>query len=664
MHVLPKVLTVAAAATVTLMMGGSRAFGQEPAATPAGAQPPAQQQAPKGPPPGDPLGPDLFIAIRTGGAADVKAVLAKGAKLEAPNWLGIRPLMWAALLGKQDVCAALLDAGADVNAASHYGTALSFAEMGGNAKVVALLLDRGAKLTDDRSDSITPLMTAADSGHVEVVRLLLARTRPDVNAKDYDGSTALHFAARRGKTEAARLLIEAGADVNATDNHGRTALMYAAMNGYRPSTALLLGRRATVDAKDRAGNTALLLATRYAGEPQVIAALLQGGADASVKDAKGRSAVDIALSRENRAAAAVLRPNGLLPASDGKDAAPLPLRARRAVALSLPLLEGATKTFSTKAACTSCHHQGLGLMATGLAKERGIAYDRDVAAAQIGLILKSDQEHGGGVRDLLPKPEMYKHIPGVDMGELTPGLAFLYAGLAAHGQKPGEIQSAMTAILAGQQDPDGKWGFVLRREPIQSSAFATTALTVRLLKTFMPQDRAAEAEQRIRKARAWLVATKPVNNEDRTFRLLGLKWAGADAKEIEKAAADLRRFQRPDGGWAQLPANGSDPDGDAYGRSDAYATGQALYALHLGGLPTTAETYQRGVRYLLRTQDDDGSWLVTKRAIPANNYFDAGFPHGQSQYISYGATCWATMALILASPPDDGAQQQKVAGAQ
>ena len=84
-------------------------------------------------------------------------------------------------------------------------------------------------------------------------------------------------------------------------------------------------------------------------------------------------------------------------------------------------------------------------------------------------------------------------------------------------------------------------------------------------------------------------------------------------------------------------------------RSDAYGTGQALYALNqAGGVPATHEAYRRGVNFLLRTQDEDGSWYVSKRAMPANNYLDAGFPHGESQYASFNATCWATMALSQA----------------
>ena len=63
-------------------------------------------------------------------------------------------------------------------------------------------------------------------------------------------------------------------------------------------------------------------------------------------------------------------------------------------------------------------------------------------------------------------------------------------------------------------------------------------------------------------------------------------------------------------------------------------------------MPASDPVYQKGVRFLLLTQDDDGSWYTGKRALPVNNYFDAGFPHGESQYASFNATCWATLALL------------------
>jgi hypothetical protein len=85
---------------------------------------------------------------------------------------------------------------------------------------------------------------------------------------------------------------------------------------------------------------------------------------------------------------------------------------------------------------------------------------------------------------------------------------------------------------------------------------------------------------------------------------------------------------------------------------DAYATGQALYALHTAAkLPTTAPVYQKGIDYLLNTQAADGSWLVRTRSIWIQPYFESGFPYSHDQWISAAGTSWAAMALSLTNEP-------------
>ena len=82
-------------------------------------------------------------------------------------------------------------------------------------------------------------------------------------------------------------------------------------------------------------------------------------------------------------------------------------------------------------------------------------------------------------------------------------------------------------------------------------------------------------------------------------------------------------------------------------RSDAYATGQAMFALSEDGLVrAAAPQYQRGLRFLLDTQFEDGSWYVRSRSIGFQPYFESGFPHGEDQWISAAATNWAAMALL------------------
>jgi hypothetical protein len=100
---------------------------------------------------------------------------------------------------------------------------------------------------------------------------------------------------------------------------------------------------------------------------------------------------------------------------------------------------------------------------------------------------------------------------------------------------------------------------------------------------------------------------------------------------------------RTDGGWAQLPGT----------KSDAYATGQAVFALRVGaGIANSNTAIDRGRRFLLETQLEDGTWYVRRRAFPFQPTMDSRFPHGRDSWISAAATSWAVIALSL--PEDTG----------
>ena len=122
------------------------------------------------------------------------------------------------------------------------------------------------------------------------------------------------------------------------------------------------------------------------------------------------------------------------------------------------------------------------------------------------------------------------------------------------------------------------------------------------------------------------------------MRLLGLVWAGAGPPLIQVAASKLISGQRLDGGWAQLDTL----------PSDAYATGQALYALHTAEV-LSQDSLEKAERFLLQTQLADGTWHVRSRSYPTQpNYSDTGFPGGRDQWISAAATSWACIGLSLA----------------
>ena len=451
--------------------------------------------------------------------------------------------MWAAMLGNEPVCRALLDAKADVNTPSQYGTALLPAEFSGNVDLVKMLFDHGAKFTNDRINAITPLMTAAENNRLDMLRLLLDHGAK-VNDADDDGVTALMYAARAGRTEAATLLLQAGAQVDTTDSHDRTALMAAAQAGYPDLVRLLLAHHADVNRQDKAGDTPLLLAARYSGVPEIARLLIQSGAKADVKNARGLSALDTARTRRRKAFASAMGTHlSGLPTEK-----PLSERARAAVERGLPLVQMATKKFSSQATCISCHHQGLGMIVTGFARDHGFQVDASVAESELKKVTGFVAEQAEPLKQVLPNPALYKFVPAVDMEEFADGMSFMSYGLLMRKTPPNETLSAIAVILADQQKEDGRWSFLIHREPVQSSPYTMTALAVRVLQAYMPQERAAETDRRIAKATQWLMTHPGATTEDRAFRLLGLKWAGAPQAQIDQAAAELRKSQRPDGG--------------------------------------------------------------------------------------------------------------------
>jgi hypothetical protein len=218
-------------------------------------------------------------------------------------------------------------------------------------------------------------------------------------------------------------------------------------------------------------------------------------------------------------------------------------------------------------------------------------------------------------------------------------ISYIMLGLAADNYPPDAATDAQAIWLKRRQAPDGHWPVTTIRPPIESNDIEVTAVSMRALQVFAPPSRRAEYAKAVDRACAWLTSAQATATEERAFRLLGLAWAGASNDVLERAAHDLLAIQRDDGGWAQIETMGS----------DAYATGQALVALRESRAAAASDrAYRKGLEFLLRTQIEDGSWLVETRAVPIQAYFESGFPYGVNQWISAAATGWATAALALA----------------
>jgi len=128
----------------------------------------------------------------------------------------------------------------------------------------------------------TSLLEAAKQGNHDVVRTLVAR-HVDVNLRDVDGTTALHWAVRAGDHDTVALLLNSGASAGAANRYGITPLWLAAVNGDTATVVTLLKAGADPNASLPSGETALLVAANT-GKLDAVKALVAAGADVRAKE--------------------------------------------------------------------------------------------------------------------------------------------------------------------------------------------------------------------------------------------------------------------------------------------------------------------------------------------------------------------------------------------
>ena len=154
-------------------------------------------------------------------------------------------------------------------------------------------MDQGADLNGLSQHQETALTMALRLGSQRVIRALMADRRLDVNQANGAGETPLMLASLKGQQEWVRRLLLRGAYVN---HPGWTALHYAASHSSEaalPMVLMLLEQHAYIDAESPNGTTPLMMAAQY-GIEAVVVSLLEAGADASLRNQQGLSALDFA----------------------------------------------------------------------------------------------------------------------------------------------------------------------------------------------------------------------------------------------------------------------------------------------------------------------------------------------------------------------------------
>ena len=239
----------------------------------------------------------LHWAVQADDVESVNLLLQAGANVKAANRYGVTPLHLATSNGNVAIIGRLLRAGADPDARDASGeTLLMVAVRSGNIDSVAALVERGAAVNaSDMATQTTPLMWAVRSNSLPAVKLLIehgatvdtttrvgtvpAWVSPNAGGGSHGlgiirggwpergsraatpgGMTALLYAARDGRVELARTLLDAGANVNRAEANEISPLLMALTNDHMAVARLLIERGADINAADFWGRTPLFSA--------------------------------------------------------------------------------------------------------------------------------------------------------------------------------------------------------------------------------------------------------------------------------------------------------------------------------------------------------------------------------------------------------------------
>ena len=316
-------------------------------------------------------------------------------------------------------------------------------------------------------------------------------------------------------------------------------------------------------------------------------------------------------------------------------------QVEQAVERSLPLLEIASAETVRQRQCFTCHGQAMSVVALVEAQQHGFQIDSQNLQRQL--------DHT--FAHLERSKKLYDEGKGTGGQADTAGWALW--GLEAGKREADDITDSVVGYLIGKQDPSGVWKCASNRPPSEKSDFATTYLALRALDAFGRESHAVKIAAAESSAKLWFESAKPLETEDFVFQLLTLPYLELNHRAAE-LTEHLRAQQQSDGGWAQLPELSS----------DAYATATVLYALAEAGMEPTASEYRRGLEFLIKQQLPDGSWHVKTRSKPFQLYFETGYPHGDDQFISMTAGCWATIALLRTLPQKTPPVIETLAGTQ
>ena len=169
--------------------------------------------------------------------------------------------------------------------------------------VLGNLIYRGMDPNTPTEKGEPALVFAVRSGAPKTVAFLLKQPGIQIDATNAADETALMLAANANDLASANLLIEAGASLNRPN---WTPLHYAASKGHTEMMRLLIDNDAYIDSESPNGTTPLMMAAYYA-TPKAVKLMLEEGADPTLQNKDGQTALDMALSKDKKLSAQYIR---------------------------------------------------------------------------------------------------------------------------------------------------------------------------------------------------------------------------------------------------------------------------------------------------------------------------------------------------------------------
>jgi len=288
-----------------------------------------------------------------------------------------------------------------------------------------------------------------------------------------------------------------------------------------------------------------------------------------------------------------------------------PRSLKQSIESAIPYIQQNAQVWIDQKKCVSCHQIPFGLWSTQVAKNAGHKIDEELFQKQSKWALEFCDSN-------LNAKTMKRDGAGTDTI-----YQMLLSGIAA--TEP-DTTDSLAALLTTLQEPDGSFKpagqLPTQKRPVLETTHVSTGWAAIMYNDIGSKPYQGTADNALKysmddfrgDSTEWL-AVKSILDHQR------------QSKTESVALARLLESQQDDGGWGW----------DHTSSSDAFATGVALYALsRCGG--TYQDVIDEARTFLIRTQSDDGNWIVPSTKKARNNK-----PGATS---NYWGTCWAVIGLV------------------